>query len=115
MLYNNSISLTWNNSYSLFGTNFYQATHSGVYVIYFYNNYTNIVIKVGQSEFLANRIPDYRIDRQILNHCRNPTISYAKIPVSYLDGVERYLGEHYCPLVCKRLPRALPIRVNLPF
>lgn len=96
-------------------TNFSVLSFSGVYIIWGYLNSQIVVIKVGQSTNLANRISDYKVDNQLLSYCEYPLVTWTKLPVVRLNGVERYIGEYYNPLISKRFPDAAPIEVNLPF
>ena len=41
------------------------------------------------------------------------SVTWAGVPVQFLDGVERYLADRYGPLVGEAFPAVAPIQVNL--
>jgi hypothetical protein len=85
----------------------------GVYVIWHGGAPPNIV-RVGQG-VIRDRIAQHRQDPQILAF-RNYSlfVTWASVPASQRDGVERFLGEQLAPKVGYRLPAVQPIAVNLP-
>lgn len=75
------------------------------------------VIKVGQSINIGSRLDDHRNDDNIIryNLTNDPLLTtWANLPLSDLDGVEAYLGDHYQPLIGNRFPDVQKIFVNLP-
>lgn len=111
---------------SLFNTDFSRLSNSGVYIIWgYYNTYNiNVIIKVGQSIDLSERLSQYRYstkDNKVITYLEifgngNMYVTWAYLHESYLDGVERYLGRvRYSPLIADAFPDAYPIAVNCPF
>ena len=108
---------------SLFNTDFSQLSNSGVYIIWGYDTYNrNVIIKVGQSTDLSERLPQYSYstkDNRVITYLDlfgNMYVTWAYLHESYLDGVERYLGRiRYSPLIADAFPDAYPIAVNCPF
>lgn len=101
---------------SLLKTDFSVLKNSGVYIFFGYDSdNTLVVIKVGQSENLAERIISYKNNDQVLSYSKNPYVTWINLSIKYLDGVERYLGEYYRPLIAERFPDAPVIPINLPF
>jgi hypothetical protein len=87
---------------------------SGVYIIYQHNG---CVMKVGQSTDLVERFKKHQNNKVIMAydfHDNPLLVTWASLPESYLDGVERYLANHYQPLIAERFPDVYPISVNLP-
>ena len=125
---NKSIQVKWGRNTegkwcSLFNTDFSSLSNSGVYVIWGYDKYnTHVIIKVGQSINLDERLLSYRYpskDNKVINYLDtfgNMYVTWADLHESYLDGVERYLGRvQYSPLIADAFPDSLPIVVNCPF
>jgi hypothetical protein len=108
---------------SLFNTDFSSLSNSGVYVIWGYNLHNvNIIIKVGKSIDLSQRISSYKYpgkDNKVIEYLdtfSNMYITWANLPKSQIEGVEVYLGKHlYHPLIADAFPSADPIPVNDPF
>ena len=82
----------------------------GVYVIWQANG---SVIRVGQGT-VKDRIAAHRQDAQITAH-RPLHSSWAPVPATFRDGIERYLANVLKPLVGSTFPNAAPIAVNLPW
>lgn len=89
------------------------ATGAGVYVIWHAGNPSKAV-KVGQGN-IRDRLTAHRNDNAILRYRSNGMlhVTWATVPAAQRDGVERYLGDYYKPLVADRFPDAVPIQVNL--
>lgn len=87
----------------------------GVYIIWHAGN-PGKVVKVGQG-VVQDRLCAHRSDAAICSyrHDGELRVTWAIVPVAYRDGVERYLGDYWKPLVGDRFPDALPIAVNQPF
>lgn len=87
----------------------------GVYLIWHEGN-PGVVVKVGQGD-IVDRLAAHRRDPEILSYGKRGTlrITWASVDARYLDGVERYLGETWPPLVGSRFPEVAPIAVNSPF
>ena len=108
-----------NQYYKLFDTNFNSLNYSGVYIILGRSIVKSpVVIKVGQSENLSERLSQHSVDNDINRYktAHGPLyVTWAKLPLTYLDGVEKFLGVHYRPLIGDRFPDVRPIHVNVPF
>jgi hypothetical protein len=91
------------------------ALAAGVYVIW-HVGHPGRVVKVGQG-FIYDRLTAHRNDASITAYSRfgQLCVTWAIVPAVQRDGVERYLGDYYKPLVGDRFPDAAPIAVNLPF
>jgi len=87
---------------------------SGVYIIWHAGN-PGKTVKVGQGN-IYDRLCAHRNDPYIMAYRSQGTlhVTWAIVPAAQLDGVERYLGNYYKPLVGDRFPDALPLAVNLP-
>jgi hypothetical protein len=87
----------------------------GVYIVW-HAGQPSRVVKVGQGE-IPERLDAHRRDDTICAYRRFGTlyVTWAIVPVAYRDGVERYLGDYWKPLVGDRFPNVLPIAVNQPF
>lgn len=85
----------------------------GVYIIWKSGLMWSEVVYVGQGE-IANRIAAHRSDRRIRTH--GPEyVTWATVPRSLWDGMERYLYRVCRPLVAERAPPDVPeVVVNLP-
>lgn len=85
----------------------------GVYVIW--RTSDRKVVRVGQG-IIADRLRAHRADQGILAHQGNGSflVTWAKVPATYRDGVERYLATTLTPLVGSAFPDVRPIQVNLP-
>ncbi len=87
---------------------------SGVYVIWYAGN-PGQVVRVGQGD-IANRLSAHRNDKAVLAYKTNGLllVTWATVSASQVDGAERFLADHYKPLIGDRYPDADPIVVNLP-
>jgi hypothetical protein len=85
---------------------------TGVYIIFNQDR----VIKVGQGDVGA-RLACHQCDLCITQHSKvySPLyVTWAQLPIKYLDGAEVFLANYYRPIVGERFPNVQPIRVNLP-
>jgi hypothetical protein len=84
---------------------------SGVYVIWAGSRW----VYVGQGE-VAARLQAHRNEPAILAYRSNGQlmVTWALVPASQMDGIERYLADTLAPAVGTHHPSALPIPVNLP-
>lgn len=87
----------------------------GVYLIW-HEGQPGRVVKVGQGD-IKSRLGCHRIDPAVLAYRRYGTLrtTWAVVPAPHLDGVERFLGDSWCPLVGDRFPEVEKIAVNSPF
>jgi hypothetical protein len=94
-------------------SDFSQIKVFGVYVIWQRGNPSRAV-KVGQGD-IADRLSKHKQDRTITSY-GNPDLSvtWAVVSAAVADGIERYLGDYYKPLIGDRFPDVIPIVVNLP-
>lgn len=82
----------------------------GVYIIWMRGK----VVRVGQGR-VADRLLAHRQDPLVTQFRPHGLyVTWASVPAHYLDGVERYLANHYNPMVGDRFPEVAPIVVNLP-
>jgi len=90
-------------------------TASGVYVIWHGGN-PGKVVRVGQGN-IADRLRAHRNDRDIGAWASKGTlyVTWASVPASQQNGVERYLADTWSPLVGDAFPNAAPIAVNSPW
>jgi hypothetical protein len=88
---------------------------AGVYIIWHEGNPSRVV-RVGQGK-IKDRLDAHRKDDEILAYTEKGTlrVTWAKIPSSQRDGIERYLGDTLKPLVGPTFPDVDPISVNLPW
>lgn len=88
---------------------------NGVYIIWHDGN-PGRVVRVGQG-VVADRLYEHQRDLAVLAYRKYGTlrVTWAALPASQWDGVERYLGEMWEPLVGDRFPDAVPIAVNSPW
>lgn len=72
-------------------------------------------VYVGQGN-VADRLEDHLDDVDILTHENNGTlmVTWATVPQSHRDGVERFLADKLRPFMGHRYPDARPIEVNRP-
>jgi len=82
----------------------------GVYIIW---QGSGPIVRVGQG-IVKNRIASHRNDREVTTYS-NLYITWAKVPTTYRDGVERYLANRLNPRVGDAFPDVDPIAVNLPW
>src|SRR5437879_5138203 len=73
------------------------AGREGVYIIWRGSD-NHRVVRVGQG-VIADRLQAHRGDREILSHGPALLATWADVALHHRDGVERYLAEHYRPLV----------------
>jgi hypothetical protein len=88
---------------------------SGVYMIWHEGN-PGQVVRIGQGD-IADRLRAHRNDNEILAYKKRGVlrVTWAEVPWSQMDGVERYLANTWPPLVGSAFPVALPIAVNSPW
>ncbi len=88
---------------------------SGIYIIW-YRGTPGKVVRVGQGN-ISDRLTVHRKDREILAHSKNGTlrVTWATVPPSQRDGIERYLADTWNPLVGDAFPDVRPIKVNSPW
>ena len=74
------------------------------------------VVYVGQGD-VAARVQQHRSNRTITGYARSGTlyVTWAAVPQSQRDGVERFLADRLGPLVGDAYPTAAPVAVNLPW
>jgi hypothetical protein len=87
----------------------------GVCVIWHEGNPSRVV-RVGHGE-IRERLHYHQEDPEVLAYSRFGTlrVTWAAVPSDQVEGVERYLVEHWKPLVEDRPLKAVPIAVNSPF
>lgn len=85
-------------------------TAFGVYVIW-KTGQPGPVVRVGQG-IIKDRLIAHRSDPQIIAH-QPLFVTWASVSAAQADGIERFLADHYKPLVGAAFPDALPIPVNL--
>ncbi len=90
-------------------------TESGIYIIWHAGN-PGKVVYVGQGD-VADRLSAHRNNTKITNYERSGKlhVTWAAVPASQRDGVERYLANTWNPLVGEVHPDAVPIAVNSPW
>lgn len=90
-------------------------TESGVYIIWHEGN-PGKVVRIGQGD-VADRLGKHRKDQEILAYKKNGAlrVTWASVPASQQDGVERYLADRWSPLVGDAYPDVDPIEVNSPW
>ena len=86
-------------------------TGSGVYVIWAGNKW----VYVGQGD-IASRVQVHKNASTILGYrdIGRLMVTWAVLPASQMDGIERYLADTLMPAEGEQHPVALPIPVNLP-
>ena len=84
---------------------------AGVYVIWAGKTW----LYVGQGD-IASRLQAHRGEDAIMEWRKEGAlmVTWAIVPDSQLDGLERYLADALRPTVGKQHPNTLPIPVNLP-
>jgi hypothetical protein len=87
----------------------------GVYVIWHEGNPSRVV-RVGHGR-ISECLHYHQEDPEVLTYGRYGTlrVTWAAVPPNQLEGVARYLAEHWRPLVADRPLKVLPIAVNSPF
>lgn len=87
---------------------------TGVYIIWHVGN-PGAVVRIGQGK-IADRLDAHRKDRAVLAYRGNGLrVTWAAVPASQIEGVERYLANLLLPLVGDVLPDVQPLAVNSPF
>ncbi len=89
---------------------------AGVYIIWHEGNPASVV-RVGQGNPIKDRLSAHRNDLNILAYKRSGKlrVTWASVSSNQRDGVERYLADHWNPLVGDAFPEADPIAVNSPW
>lgn len=92
------------------------ASENGVYIIWHEGN-PGKVVRVGQGAPVGNRLSAHRNDDEILAYAKKGTlrVTWAAVPATQRDGVERYLADRFHPLVGDAFPDVDPIEVNSPW
>ncbi|WP_072389510.1 hypothetical protein [Hyphomicrobium sp. CS1BSMeth3] len=87
----------------------------GVYIIW-HGGQQPRVVRIGQGD-IADRLAKHGADDDVLAYAAAGKlfVTWAAVPARLLDGVERYLAEHWKPLIGDRFPHVAPIAVNSPF
>ena len=99
---------------SLMYTDFSLLLNSGVSIVWWYDNGNPpLILSIQKSGVLAIDIDKYRSNELVVSYL-NPLVTWAYIPSQYLNGVEKYLYDHYKPVIKQSLPKIDPIQVNLP-
>lgn len=90
-------------------------TATGVYIIWHEGNPSRVV-RIGQGN-IADRLSAHRNNDEILLYKKFGAlrVTWAAVVGSQMDGVERYLADHWVPLVGDAFPDADPIEVNSPW
>ena len=96
----------------LTGVDLSSVSTNGVYIIWHSGNPSRVV-RVGQGD-IANRLSAHRNDPAITQY-PGLWVTWAAVPAAQRDGVERYLGDTWRPLVGDAFPNAHPIAVNSPW
>lgn len=91
-----------------------KANPLGVYIIWLEGD-PGPAVYVGQGNVSA-RLAHHRADPEILEYADHGTLlaTWAKVPKSLRNGVERYLADELNPMVGDSYPDVAPIRVNTP-
>lgn len=88
-------------------------TAEGVYIIW-HGGSPGRVVRVGQGK-IADRLKQHKADREIMAYIQHGLyVTWASVALADRGGVERYLANHYRPLVGDCFPDVIPIVVNLP-
>jgi hypothetical protein len=89
---------------------------AGIYVIWHQGNPSR-TIYVGQGDPIKDRLSSHRNNAEIMAYKRSGTlrVTWAAVPYSQRDGVERYLADLLSPLVGDAFPNVLPVAVNSPW
>ena len=89
--------------------------HVGVYVIWHEGNPSRVV-RIGHGR-ISECLHYHQEDPEVLAYSGFGTlrVTWAAVPPNQLEGVTRYLVEHWKPLVADRPLKVLPIAVNSPF
>jgi hypothetical protein len=91
-----------------------QAGIAGVYTIW-HEGKPGRYIRVGQG-IIADRLMAHRLDATVSTYRGYGVlrVTWAVVPESSRDGVERFLADKCKPLIGERHPRVEAIEVNLP-
>lgn len=100
---------------SLNRVNLSNVTTVGVYIIWHAGN-PGRVVRIGQGN-IKERLCCHRDDSAVQAYAKHGDlkVTWAAAPAGLLNGIERYLSDHWKPLVGDRFPDALPIPVNSPW
>jgi hypothetical protein len=92
------------------------ASESGVYLIWHTGNPSRVVY-VGQGAPVSKRLGAHRNDDRILAYKKfgSLRVTWASVPATQRDGVERYLADKWNPLVGDAHPDVTAIAVNSPW
>ena len=86
----------------------------GVYIIWHGGNPSRVVY-VGQGD-VSKRIASHRTDARFKPYALYGLfVTWASLPASHKDGVERHLADTWSPLIGDAHPLAHPIAVNSPW
>jgi len=92
----------------------YFSAVEGVYIIW-HGGANPRVVYVGEG-VIADRLRAHRTDARILKYgMYGIFVTWATVGPSMRPGVERFLADHFRPLVGDRVPNAEPISVNSPW
>lgn len=80
----------------------------GVYVIWNEDG----IVRLG-SGIIKDRIAAHRSDEKITAY-KDLKVTWAKVNANQMEGVEKFLADHYDPEVGDAFPNRTPIPVNLP-
>jgi len=85
----------------------------GVYVIW--HNGRNPVLRIGQG-YVRTELSTLKLDRRIIStHAESALfVTWARIPRTHRDGVERYLIDMLSPQIVAEMPETSPVEINLP-
>jgi hypothetical protein len=91
------------------------ANADGVYMIWHGGNPGHVVY-VGQGD-VRSRLTAHRSNPTITQYRARGKlyVTWASVPAYQKDGIERYLANHWDPLVGDAHPQATPIAVNSPW
>jgi hypothetical protein len=97
------------------GFNLPTAFGVGVYVVW-YNGHPGRVVRVGQGD-IKLRIGAHRNDSEITQYAKHGAllVTWAIVGQRQADGIERYMGDNWHPLVGTAFPDVAPIAVNTPW
>jgi hypothetical protein len=107
--------LTWTKGFELDSAKLDTIRTEGVYVVYQAGNPPRSVF-VGRGDIakrLAERKNDKRFDK--IRSDGKLLVTYAAVPATDLEGVEKYLARLLVPTVEERRPEVREIAVNTPF
>lgn len=114
------IKLTWaktpeNKWFALQKWDFSEIKTVGVYHIWCIGTDRKYNVRSGQG-IIGARLTAHKGDAGITKHAKNGTlfVTWAEVPADLLDGVERFLADHYKPVEGDRYPDVEPIQATLP-